>query len=156
MVSLSVVNLDQNSILTDLLNGTYTSLKNVVPLHHEMHPPKKIEQYLLLHFGVLIGITGDIQAKMIISGETSIFSTLSQALYGMTLEGEMLTSFSGELGNMIAGSLSTIIIENGLKTDITAPTIVQENTKLSGFRNAINLPITIASVGKMDIFLLFD
>lgn len=46
-------------------------------------------------------------------------------MFGMELEGEMLASFSGELGDMLTGSNSTQIMNSGVKTNITAPTIMQ-------------------------------
>ena len=77
-------------------------------------------------------------------------------MYGMSLEGEMLVSFSGELGNMIAGTLSTSIGTKGIQTWITAPTVMQGNTVLSGYEKAVNIPIDIASYGRLEIFLLMD
>jgi len=68
----------------------------------------------------------------------------------------MLMSFSGELGNMIAGSLSTNIVAQGIKTDITSPTILQGSTTLSGYDRAIHTVVQFAEIGQMDIYLLLD
>lgn len=72
------------------------------------------------------------------------------------LSSNMLTSFSGELGNMIAGNLSTYIVQKGIKTDITYPTIFQGETKISGFKQAFKIPVTFDAFGELDIYLLLD
>ncbi|MBS4200386.1 chemotaxis protein CheX [Bacillus sp. FJAT-49732] len=146
----------RNKTVRDLLNGTFTSFKNVVPIQHDIKKPQLLEKSLQLQYGVLIGITGDIKGKLILSSEPNVFSSISAVMFGMSLEGDMLASFSGELGNMIAGCLSTIIVENGIKTDITSPTIMEGNTTLSGYEKAIQLTILLDEIGEMDIYLLLD
>jgi len=109
-----------------------------------------------LQFGVLIGFTGDLKGKLILSGEHAVFSEIGKSMFGMDIEGEMLTSFSGELGNMLAGNLSAKIEEHGIRTDITAPTIMEGKTTLSGFDKAIQLTADFENTGNMDIYLLID
>ena len=95
--------LEKKPLIIDVLNGTYSSIKNTVPIHHKMKKPKILNQPLNLQYGVLIGLTIDMNGKLILAGDTSIFASIGEAMFGMQLENEMLTSFSGELGNMIAG-----------------------------------------------------
>ena len=45
-------------------------------------------------------------------------------MFGMSIEGEMIESFTGELGNMVAGNLCTILEKNGLILDISPPTVM--------------------------------
>lgn len=142
--------------ITVLLNGTLTSLKVVVPINYRISKPQVLEQSLKLQFGVLIGITGDIKGNLILAGEESVFAAVGKTMFGMPLEGEMLESFSGELGNMIAGGLATNIVENEIKIDITHPTILQGNTKLSGYEKSIYISPIFEDVGEMDIYLLLD
>src|SRR5690625_4037469 len=87
--------------ITHLLNGTLLSLKTVVPMRFEVMKPQLIEKNFRLTFGVFIGITGDIKGKLVLSSSTELFSSIGELMFGMPLEGEMLNSFSGELGNMI-------------------------------------------------------
>ncbi|WP_249870261.1 chemotaxis protein CheX [Oceanobacillus saliphilus] len=146
----------RNRSVTILLNGTNASLKSIVPLDYQLSKPKLLGQSLSLQFGVLIGFTGDLKGKLILSGEHTVFGTIGEAMFGMAVEGEMLASFSGELGNMLAGNLSTNIVQNGIKTDITAPTIMQGNTTLSGYDKAIHLTAIFESAGDLNLFLLLD
>ena len=74
----------------------------------------------------------------------------------MALEGEMLESFAGELGNMIAGSLSTFISQKGINMDITPPTVLVGQTKVYGFSKAFRLPIEITNVGSILIVLMVE
>lgn len=148
---------EQRKQVTDLLNGICTATRNVVPLDNEIGKPVLIGESLYLTFGVLIGVTGDMKGKLILSSSTTeVFSFIAEAMFGTKLENDMLASFSGELGNMIAGNLSTQIDQLGIKTDITYPTILQGNTKVSGFKLAFNIPIAFTHSGELDIYLLLD
>ncbi|WP_047982708.1 chemotaxis protein CheX [Ornithinibacillus contaminans] len=147
---------EKSKAITVLLNGTISSIQHVIPIKHEIRKPELSNESLKLQFGVLIGITGDVKGKLVLSADQSVFGAIGQAMFGMPLEGEMLTSFSGELGNMIAGGLSTNIVQSGLKTDITAPTIIEGNTNLSGYEKAIKLPVVFESVGELILYLLVD
>lgn len=147
---------ERNKAVTLLLNGTITSFKSVIPITHQITSPQLLGKSLHLEFGVLIGITGDLKGKLILAGETSVFASIGDKMFGMPVEGEMLASFAGELGNMIAGGIATIIDCNGIKTDITAPTIFSGNSMITGYEKAIQLAAIFDQVGKLDIYLLLD
>ena len=136
---MSIIIQDRKQLITDLLNGTYSSLQTIMPFHHEMKKPQILKQSLHLQFGVLIGMMIDIKGKLILAGDSTLFSSIGESMYGIPLEGDMLISFSGELGNMIAGGLSTHLVGCGIKTDITSPTIIQGNTILSGHQQALQM-----------------
>ena len=146
----------KSDYVTTLLNGTIASLKNIIPINHTIGKPQLSQQSLKLQFGVLIGITGDVKGRLVLSGEPSLFGSIGEVMFGMPLQDEMLVSFSGELGNMLAGGLSTIIVENGITTDITAPTIMEGNTTLSGYVRSIELPVSFESIGELKLYLLLD
>src|SRR5690625_6893125 len=131
----------RNAIVTSLLNATLASITAVIPVEPQINKPQLVEEQCHLNFGVLVGITGDMNGKLVFTGETETFSSISQVLYQMPLEGEMLLSFSGELGNMIAGGLSTNLAKNNTNISITTPTILQGDTKLSGYKQALELKV---------------
>lgn len=147
---------ERNKSVLTLLNGTTSAIQAVVPIKHEMSKPRLLEQSLRIQFGVLIGITGDVKGKLVLSGNTTTFGSIGESMFGMPIDGEMLASFSGELGNMLAGSLSTNIVQEGINTDITSPTIIQGDTTLSGYEKALHVIVTFDGVGELDIFLLLD
>lgn len=146
----------QSKTITELLNGTITTIKSIVPIEYDIIKPRLLNDEISLHYGVSIGITGDIQAKLIITGDTTMFRLISEKMYGMPLEGEMLTSFSGELGNMIAGGLSTSIAQKGSIVNITTPTIMDSVTTMTGYKRIVELPIIFKDAGKMHTYLLLS
>ncbi|WP_246202500.1 chemotaxis protein CheX [Virgibacillus doumboii] len=153
---LSISTKERSKMATILLNGTFSSLETVVPLKQTRMKPQLLEKDFRTKYGVLIGITGDVQGKLVISGNPHVFSKIGEVMYGMPLEGEMLISFSGELGNMVAGGLSMNIVENGININITSPTMMQGDTTLYGFKQGLNVMTSLDSVGDLDIYLLLD
>lgn len=146
----------RSQAVTTLLNGTLSSLKNVVPIHFTTKKPHLQERDFRLTFGVLIGFTGDIKGKLVFSGNLHTFGAIGKQMFGSSLESEMLLSFSGELGNMIAGGLSTNMADKGVCVNITSPTLMHGDTTLSGYKQALKVPIFFDNVGGMDIYLLLD
>jgi chemotaxis protein CheX len=153
---LEVTTKESSTSITAVLNGMIASLNHVVPIKHEVNQPRIAGKNLKLQFGVLIGITGDLKGKLVLSGEPTVFGAIGETMFGMPLEDEMLVSFSGELGNMLAGGLSTNIVQNGINTDITSPTIMEGNTTLLGYEKAIQLTVNFDSIGVLDLYLLVD
>ncbi|GKU80946.1 chemotaxis protein CheX [Niallia sp. NCCP-28] len=142
---------------TEILNGTIESVKSVLPFEISIQKPLQISApFFQKSFGVLIGITGDLRGRIIIDGNEHVFSKLGETMFGMLLEGEMLESFSGELGNMIAGNLSTFVSQNGIEMDITPPTVLIGETKMYGFDKALQLPIFLNELGTLNIILMIE
>ncbi len=153
---MSVTTQQRNSTITKLLNGTLTSIKSVIPIEYQVEKPQMVKDELKLFYGVLIGITGDIRGNLVFTGEQSIFAAIGEKMFGMPLEGEMLLSFSGELGNMIAGGISTFISQDGTDINITSPTIMQGDTVLHGHKQVLKLTVNFERVGTMNTYLLID
>lgn len=142
--------------ITDILNGVCTSTKSIIPLSHQIGKPRLLTQSLQLKFGVLVGIVGDVTGKILFTGERNMFGTVGHSMFGMTIDEEMLASFSGELGNMISAGLSTYIAEKGITSDITSPTIMEGHTTLSGFEKAFHIQVTFENREILDIYLMLD
>ena len=106
--------------------------------------------------GVLIGLIGDLKGRVIIDSSPETFGGIGHTMFGMPLEGEMLESFTGEFGNMIAGNLCTAVGQVSLEIDITPPTVMVGNTKLYGFDKAFALPVDISNIGPLTILLTID
>jgi len=142
---------------TEILNGTIESVKNVIPFELSIDKPTLITApYQQKSLGVLIGLTGDFRGRVIIDGNQEVFGKIGEAMFGMVLEGEMLDSFSGELGNMIAGNLTTFVSKNGIAMDITPPTVLVGETKMYGFDKALSLKVTLADTGTIHIILMLE
>lgn len=140
-----------------ILNGTIHSLKVLLPMNIEMMPPSMAtEPYRQEEMGVLIGIVGDFKGRIIIDSSSTTFGSIGAAMFGMPLEGEMLESFTGELGNMIAGNLCTHAVGANLTLDITPPTVMVGSTDLFGFKHAFRLTGTLEGGGIITILLMID
>ncbi|SER79217.1 chemotaxis protein CheX [Gracilibacillus ureilyticus] len=154
MTSSSEVNM--NEIIKELYNGSVQSIKNVVPVDHQFDAPKLTTEPLQVQYGVLIGYSGTFKGDLLIQAKHNVFSAIGEALYGMQLSEEMLDSFSGELGNMVAGGLSTHLANAGIETDITHPTIISGDAKLTGFKRVLEVQINYEEIGGMTMSLLLN
>ncbi len=128
----------ENNLTIEILNGVLEAMRGVIPLPFTSDGPQEILSPVHQHeFGVLIGIAGSVTGRLIIDGDSLIFAGLGQTMFGISLEGEMLASFVGEIGNMIAGNAATYASKRNINIDITPPTVIQGEAHLSGFGKAI-------------------
>ncbi len=143
--------------ITHIMNGTIEAIKGLIPIPVVIDKPTRFTApHTQSEIGVLIGVVGDIRGRIVIEGPFSSFGGIGETMFGMTLEGEMLESFTGELGNMIAGSLATIMSQKGVIIDITPPTVLVGQTKLYGFSTAFRLPVNIEGKGSIQIILIIE
>lgn len=146
----------QAKSITTLLNGTNSALQNVIPIEQEVSKPKLLREELVVRYGVFIGIIGDIKGKILLLADKEMFSSIGARMFGMPIEEEMLASFSGELGNMIAGNVSIETESEGVSIDITEPSIIEGDAIISGYEMAIHLVSSVKDIGDMSIYLLID
>lgn len=143
--------------MTSVLNGIISAIKSVLPLTIEINQPKLISQHLEQEaISVLIGMTGDLPGRLIIDGSEACMSKIGEVMFGMPLEGEMLESFSAELGNMIAGNLATTLAQSNTIIDITPPTVLFGRSRMSGFERALSLPIQLENVGTLRAIFIIE
>ncbi|MGM9929400.1 MAG: chemotaxis protein CheX [Bacillus sp. (in: firmicutes)] len=146
-----------NTQIRVVINGAIESVKSVIPITAGVEKPTLIKQpFTASQMGVLIELKGSIKGHIIIEGHNHVFSKIGEAMFGMSLEGEMLNSFTGELGNMIAGNLSTTISQKGMDMDITPPALLNNQPQLNSYDQALSLPIHFPSAGTFKIILLID
>jgi chemotaxis protein CheX len=76
-------------------------------------------------------------------------------MFGMEVNAleEMAKSAIAELGNMIMGNVSTEFYNNGIKIDITPPTVLVGNDIAVSTKSlkTICIPILIENMGKIEI-----
>lgn len=143
--------------ITTILNGTIESIRSVIPLTMAIDKPSLFTQpFTQMSISVLIGMTGDLRGRLMIEGHETMFGNIGETMFGMPLEGEMLESFTGELGNMIAGNLATIVSQKGITIDITPPTVLVGQTKIYGFDKAFRVPIHFEGKGELQLILTID
>ncbi|MBA2874267.1 chemotaxis protein CheX [Thermaerobacillus caldiproteolyticus] len=140
--------------ITHILNSAIESIKTVIPTGVEIQKPTLYNTHSIQSsLSVLIGMTGQIQGQLVIGGTSNLFAQISELMYGMTLEGDMLESFTCELGNMIAGHLVTYASKREMTMDITPPTLLIGEASMKGFQKAILVPVTIAEKGTLHVIV---
>lgn len=145
-----------NEIIKDVYNGSIVAVKKIIPVEPKVGAPELITPPLRVTFGVMIGFTGGVKGELILQSDESFFSSIGEKMFGMPISGEMLDSFSGELGNMVAGSLSTHLAEQELQTDITHPTVLKGDATLSGFKRALKVSVSYPEGQELFIYLLLN
>ncbi|WP_182201289.1 chemotaxis protein CheX [Paraliobacillus salinarum] len=145
-----------NEVIKEVYNGTIITVKKVIPLDPNIGSPQLISPPLTVELGVLVGFTGEIKGELILQAKENVFSHIGEKMFGMPLSQEMLDSFAGELGNMIAGSLSTYLASVEISTDITYPTVLKGNAQLTGFKRSFFVTIEYENIGKVEVYLLLN
>jgi len=143
--------------ITEVLNGTIESVKSIIPFDVNIDSPSLIEAPLIqAELGVLIGMTGDMKGRLVIEGTHKSIGSIGEKMFGMPVEGEMLESFTGELANMIAGNLATVVSQREVSIDITPPTVIVGSTKISGFKKAFRVPVDLNGEGSLQLILMVE
>lgn len=107
---------------------------------------------------IIIGIAGDFRGQVFFSMEEKTACSIASAMmFGMevTALDEMSKSAIAELGNMIMGNVSTEFYNEGIKIDITPPTILvgtDMNISTKGLKT-LCVPIEMQNGGKIEIDL---
>lgn len=141
------------NIHTLLLDSLCDSMRNVIPRPIDQTAAAASERTGTVgEMGVAISFADPISVRMIIDGERRMFSKMSEVLFGMPMEGEMLDSCVGEIANIIAGGTTTLLSDRGISADITPPSLLTGNTAVDGYENG--LALNIEEVGNMRIMLL--
>ncbi|WJY28557.1 MULTISPECIES: chemotaxis protein CheX [Sporosarcina] len=140
-----------------ILNSTIQSLTSVIPIQFDVLAPSLTTQpYEQKELSVLIALLGDVRGRLIIDTNEGTVSRIGEAMFGMKIEGEMIESFTGELGNMVAGNLCTLLEKDSLTLDISPPTVLTGETKFYGFSQAFKLPLRFADVSPTNVLLTID
>ena len=145
-----------NEIVKEVYNGTIYAVKNIIPFDPSVGSPQLIIPPLSVNFGVMIGFTGGLKGELVLKSNEDFISKIGESMFGMPVSGEMLESFAGELGNMIAGSLSTYLADKDIRTDITHPTVLKGDAQLSGFKRALLVEVNYQDDNVLSVHLLLN
>lgn len=142
---------------TKVISFTTEAIKSVIPGTITADAPNLFtDSHYEFSMGVLIGFTGDIRGRLLIVGNHSTFANIGELMFGFQLNDEMLESFIGELGNMIAGNFCTLISNDGLLIDITPPTVLIGQTKISCNERAYILPISVGGKSELQFVITIE
>lgn len=137
-----------------LLDSVRVSIGNIMPQPlNQAEVSTSNEPISKDEIGVSIQFTNS-EYRMILDGQREVFSRMSEAIFGMYMEGEMLDSCVSEIANIIAGGTTTILGEQGVALDITPPSLLHDNFNFNEHGNKLMLPISIETVGDIRVVLL--
>lgn len=140
-----------------IIEGTKKGIETVIPLPFHVGEETWLKSPIhQKEIGVLVSITGDFKIRLILEESLQTFKMLGESMYGMPLEDQMLESFVGEMGNMMAGTIASYLFEQGFNIDITPPTVMVGETKIYGFDRAVNLSIFIEGIGHLRVLLIVE
>ncbi|WP_349408891.1 chemotaxis protein CheX [Pseudalkalibacillus sp. SCS-8] len=127
--------------ITTLLNGAITVVKTVLPMECEVGTAQNtLESVNLSQPGVMIGLEKEINGSVFFLGPRELFSECGNKMFGMPFEGEMLDSFIGELGNILAGNIATQLSTEDITIDITTPKVV-DSASLGTVERILTVPL---------------
>ncbi|WP_052036634.1 chemotaxis protein CheX [Tumebacillus flagellatus] len=146
-----------NEVITAILNSAIEGSASVFPFPLTTQKPSLVKTSFPMNAtAVLIGVTGDLRGRFLLVAEDSVFASVAESMYGMTLSGEMLNSFVGEIGNIVAGTMATKLSLRKFRVDITPPTVLSGSTTISGFKSAIQVPVDAGERGQLTLLLIFE
>ena len=105
---------------------------------------------------IVIGLIGDMKGQVIISMDMSIASKIASVMMmGMPVKelDELSKSAITEISNMILGNAATIFYNQGIKIEITPPSLfVGDNMEISTPKmSMVCVPLEIASIGTIEL-----
>jgi chemotaxis protein CheX len=76
---------------------------------------------------VIIGVAGDVEGQVILTMSSATAKNVVSTMMGETVSelDELSKSAIGELGNMITGNASIALAENGYRSVLTPPSLIQ-------------------------------
>ncbi|MCL6600196.1 MAG: chemotaxis protein CheX [Alicyclobacillus macrosporangiidus] len=137
------------------MNASIEAVNSVIPNTFEPGSPSILMAPILqTELGVLIGITGDVRGRLIVSTTTDVLARIGESMYGIELDDEMVKSFASEFTNMIAGHM--VRLAEGLNMDISPPTTLEGETKLYGFNHGVMVPLVSKRIGTVRLALVLE
>lgn len=128
--------------------------REVIPFAVSVGKPTLVSSHKVkFKQSLIIGLIGDFRGRLIIDIREKELKEFAVHMFGMAVEGDMLTSFFGELGNILAGKLCTNLASGGVRLDITPPTVIQGSAVLKGFTKAISLPVSTGGSEELNMYI---
>ncbi len=140
--------------ITTLLNGTINVVKTVLPMEFTVgQPVNDLESVDVQQTGVMIGLEKEINGSLLFLGSRDLFGECGNKMFGMPFEGEMLDSFMGELGNILAGNIATHLSTENITIDITPPSVV-ESVSITEAKKIFSVQMKIEDEDLTIIFII--
>ncbi|MEK5061618.1 MULTISPECIES: chemotaxis protein CheX [unclassified Paenibacillus] len=120
---------------------------------------KQVE-FLEDHIWILIGMTGQLNGKVVFGIQEQVALRIVSAMMGgfvISEMDEMGQSAISELGNMISGNASTILYNQGIAVDITPPQVTKSShPAMEAVTQALSIPLVMDGIGELDIQVMIS
>ncbi|MCM3129838.1 MULTISPECIES: chemotaxis protein CheX [unclassified Paenibacillus] len=120
---------------------------------------KQVE-FLEDHIWILIGMTGQLNGKVVFGIQEQVALRIVSAMMGgfvISEMDEMGQSAISELGNMISGNASTILYNQGIAVDITPPQVTKSShPAMDAVTQALSIPLMMDGIGELDIQVMIS
>ncbi|MFD2702910.1 chemotaxis protein CheX [Paenibacillus shunpengii] len=120
---------------------------------------KQVE-FLEDHIWILIGMTGQLNGKVVFGIQEQVALRIVSAMMGgfvISEMDEMGQSAISELGNMISGNASTILYNQGIAVDITPPQVTKSShPAMDAVTQALSIPLVMDGIGELDIQVMIS
>lgn len=147
----------KRNVRDDLLIGKLeASLRNVLSINQQISPKPFDQAEVPIDYGVSIRISGDVFGMLVLQAEAEVFQAISERAYGWKLSDWMLSSFAGELGNMITGCFSMELSLEGLSTYLLGPELIEAKTVHFSEEIGIHLVSELEHIGQLNMYLFMD
>ncbi|HJV44997.1 MAG TPA: chemotaxis protein CheX [Bacillota bacterium] len=126
------------------------AVKLVIPLPITVRSSFQVSDPVPLEaINIMLGCTGNFRGQVFIESSVEFFKQIGATLFGMEMEGEMLHSFIGEMGNMIMGNFCSQLCDRKIPVDITPPTVIEGVSRIYGFSNSTIIPMQVGDLGEL-------
>lgn len=137
-----------------LVKALIQSISSIIPVPLKATSIRPIQgETKLKNYSVIIGVVGSLKGNLVLQADKECIQEVSTAMYGMSLEGDMLKSFFGEIGNMVGGNYATSLVAEGLVMDIAPPNIIEGESSLSGLSVPYEITFLINEKYEMKVLL---
>ena len=121
-------------------------MKDVCQVHFTVGKPYvKATEFDREYMVVNIGVTGQIRGQVLMAMSNDVACDIASKMCFQTITelDELSLSALSELGNMVLGNAATVLSTKGKIVDITPPTIIQGDFRLSSsYAQNICVPLT--------------
>lgn len=136
---------------TTNLHKLTVSLNIILPTHAEIKKVPFTDHIIEVEHGVSMEISN--QRYFLLSGHEQSFMEVSQQLFNIHLSPRMISSFTYELANMIAGTFVTLLSLQGETYRTNLPQI-RSNSTIIGYRKAEKWTIKIGEQHHLSLYFL--
>lgn len=126
-------------LTTDLITGTNEVFSTMVMMNISSESSGEDKNIVRSNITSMLGLGGDIKGILAVHCSENVALRITSSFLGMDVASldEDVKDALGEIANMIAGHIKSVLAEKGLKTELAIPaSIIGKSFRMSGFLKA--------------------